>query len=73
MPKNYFLTCISQQEEQPSSPIWTFSSIMQVSRSPPSETEAAEYDRVLAVNLRGPFLCAREAIRHFLSRTGGGV
>jgi glucose 1-dehydrogenase len=28
---------------------------------------------VLAVNLRGPFLCSREAIRHFLSRPGGGV
>ena len=37
------------------------------------EIEAADFDRVLAVNLRGPFLCAREAIRHFLSRPGGGV
>jgi len=29
--------------------------------------------RVLNVNLRGAFLCSREAIRHFLSRKGGGV
>ena len=37
------------------------------------EMEVADFDRVLAVNLRGPFLCAREAIRHFLARGGGGV
>ena len=35
--------------------------------------EAADFDRVLSVNLRGPFLCSREALRHFLSREGGGV
>ena len=28
---------------------------------------------MISVNLRGPFLCSREAIRHFLSRPGGGV
>jgi glucose 1-dehydrogenase len=39
---------------------------------PSHELEAADFDRVLGVNLRGPFLCSREAIRHFLSR-GGGV
>ena len=39
---------------------------------PSHEIEAADFDRVLAVNLRGPFLCAREAIRHFLT-TGRGV
>jgi len=37
------------------------------------DLDAADFDRVLAVNLRGPFLCSREAIRHFLSRPGGGV
>jgi glucose 1-dehydrogenase len=31
-----------------------------------------DFDRVIDVNLRGTFLCAREAIRHFLTR-GGGV
>lgn len=37
------------------------------------EIDTSDFDRVLAVNLRGPFLCSREAIRHFLSRGGGGV
>ena len=40
---------------------------------PSHEIDAADFDRILGVNLRGPFLCAREAIRHFLSRPGGGV
>src|SRR4051795_2517457 len=37
------------------------------------EIESSDFDRVISVNLRGPFLCSREAIRHFLSRPGGGV
>src|SRR5713101_4398368 len=37
------------------------------------EVEMADFDRVLSVDVRGPFLCAREAIRHFLSRGRGGV
>ncbi|PWU01297.1 MAG: sugar dehydrogenase [Terriglobia bacterium] len=37
------------------------------------EIDPADFDRVLNVNVRGPFLCAQEAIRHFLSRPGGGV
>ena len=37
------------------------------------EIETSDFDRVLAVNLRGPFLCSREAIRHFLIRGGRGV
>src|SRR4051794_4986844 len=41
--------------------------------APSHEIEAADFDRVISVNLRGPFLCSREAIRHFLSRGGGGV
>src|SRR5437764_1935884 len=40
---------------------------------PSHEIEMADFDRVISVNLRGPFLCSREAIRHFLSRPGGGV
>ncbi len=35
--------------------------------------EMGDFDRVLNVNLRGAFLCARQAIRHFLSRPGGGI
>jgi glucose 1-dehydrogenase len=31
------------------------------------ELSAADFDKVLAVNLRGSFLCAQQAIRHFLA------
>lgn len=41
--------------------------------APSHEIELHDFDQVLNVNLRGAFLCAREAIRHFLSRGGGGV
>ncbi len=42
--------------------------------SPSHEIEVSDFDRIIGVNLRGPFLCAREAIRHFLTRDGrGGV
>src|ERR1043166_8166466 len=41
--------------------------------APSHEIETADFDRILSVNLRGPFLCSREAIRHFLPRLGGGV
>jgi glucose 1-dehydrogenase len=40
--------------------------------SPSDELSSADFDRVLAVNLRGSFLCAREAIRHFLADGKGG-
>jgi glucose 1-dehydrogenase len=39
---------------------------IQISR-PTEELSSADFDRVLAVNLRGSFMCAREAIRHFLA------
>ena len=39
---------------------------IQISR-PTEELSSEDFDRVLAVNLRGAFLCAREAIRHFLA------
>lgn len=32
-----------------------------------------EFDRVMGVNLRGAFLCCREAVRHFLARSHAGV
>ncbi len=41
--------------------------------APTHEMKMEDFDRVMAVNLRGPVLCARAAIRHFLSRPGGGV
>ena len=34
------------------------------------EIEIADFDRVWNVDVRGSFLCSREAIRHFLSRPG---
>lgn len=36
------------------------------------ETSAAEFDRVIDVNLRGTFLIGREAIRHMVERGAGG-
>jgi glucose 1-dehydrogenase len=45
---------------------------IQVSR-PSHELSSADFDKVLAVNLRGAFLCAREAIRHFLASDTPGV
>lgn len=41
--------------------------------SPTHKIQADDFDKTIAVNLRGALLCAREAIKHFLSREGGGV
>ncbi|MFL6417516.1 MAG: SDR family oxidoreductase [Bryobacteraceae bacterium] len=40
---------------------------------PSEELEMQEFDRIIGTNLRGAFNCARQAIRQFLSRPGGGV
>jgi glucose 1-dehydrogenase len=45
---------------------------IQISR-PSEQLASAEFDRVLAVDLRGAFLCAREAIRRFLADEKPGV
>jgi glucose 1-dehydrogenase len=45
---------------------------IQISR-PSHELSSADFDKVLAVNLRGAFLCAREAINRFLAQGDGGV
>jgi len=45
---------------------------IQLSR-PSEQLSAEDFDRVLAVNLRGAFLCARESIRRFLERSAPGV
>jgi glucose 1-dehydrogenase len=45
---------------------------IQISR-PTEELSSDDFDKVLAVNLRGSFLCAREAIRHFLDEDKPGV
>jgi glucose 1-dehydrogenase len=45
---------------------------IQISR-PSEELSSADFDKVLAVNLRGSFMCAREAIRHFLASDRPGA
>lgn len=37
------------------------------------ELPTAEWDRTMAVNLRGPFLCAKYALPHLVARGGGVV
>jgi glucose 1-dehydrogenase len=41
---------------------------IQIEEPASHETTAAHFDQVLAVNLRGAFLCAREALRGFLDK-----
>src|SRR5436190_3230213 len=45
---------------------------IQIAR-PSHELSASEFDSVLAVNLRGAFLCAREAVKGFLAAGTPGV
>jgi glucose 1-dehydrogenase len=45
---------------------------IQISK-PSDELTSGEFDKVLAVNLRGSFLCAREAIKSFLGEAKPGV
>jgi glucose 1-dehydrogenase len=45
---------------------------IQISRHS-EELSGEDFDKVLAVNVRGAFLCAREAIRHFLAEGKPGV
>ena len=45
---------------------------IQISR-PSEELSADDFDKVIAVNLRGAFLSAREAIKRFLAAGNGGV
>ena len=45
---------------------------IQISR-PSHDLSAADFDRVLAVNLRGAFLCAREAVKRFVAAETPGV
>ncbi|MBV9269248.1 MAG: glucose 1-dehydrogenase [Acidobacteriaceae bacterium] len=40
---------------------------------PSHELTSADFDQILNVNLRGAFLCSREAIKHWLSRSAKGV
>jgi glucose 1-dehydrogenase len=45
---------------------------IQISRDS-DDLSSDDFDKVIAVNLRGAFLCAREAIRHFLAEERSGV
>jgi glucose 1-dehydrogenase len=45
---------------------------IQISRHS-DELSSEDFEKVIAVNLRGAFLCAREAIRHFLAAGKPGV
>ncbi|HLM50399.1 MAG TPA: glucose 1-dehydrogenase [Solirubrobacteraceae bacterium] len=44
---------------------------IQISRDS-DQLSSADFDKVIAVNLRGSFLCARQAIRHFLAEEKAG-
>lgn len=41
--------------------------------APSHELETSDFDQVIQVNLRGAYLCAREAIKHFLDRGNSGI
>ncbi len=41
--------------------------------SPTEQIDMRDFDQVLNVNLRGTFMCSREAVRHFLERGKRGV
>jgi glucose 1-dehydrogenase len=45
---------------------------IQISK-PSEDLSEDDFEKVLAVNLRGAFMCARQAIRHFLSTSTPGV
>src|SRR5581483_1973859 len=37
-------------------------------QSPSDEVEMSDFDGVMNTNIRGAFMCSREALRHFLAR-----
>ncbi|MBV6624281.1 MAG: glucose 1-dehydrogenase [Rivularia sp. (in: Bacteria)] len=46
---------------------------IQADGSSSHQIDIAEFDRIIAVNLRGNYICAREAIKHFIDRGHKGV
>jgi NAD(P)-dependent dehydrogenase (short-subunit alcohol dehydrogenase family) len=38
-----------------------------------ADLSAEDWDRTLAINLRGPFLCAKHALPHLVARGGGAI
>ncbi len=41
--------------------------------SPSHQLKTSDFDKVIQVNLRGAYLCAREAIKHFMEKGNGGI
>ena len=41
--------------------------------APSHELETADFDRVIQVNLRGAYLCARQTLKHLMERKNSGV
>ncbi|WP_019503740.1 glucose 1-dehydrogenase [Pleurocapsa sp. PCC 7319] len=41
--------------------------------APSHELETSDFDKVIEVNLRGAYLCARETIKHFINRGHSGI
>jgi glucose 1-dehydrogenase len=41
--------------------------------APSHELSTADFDRVIQVNLRGTYLCARETLKHFMQMGNGGI
>ena len=41
--------------------------------APSHELETADFDKVINVNLRGAYLCAKQALQHFIARDYAGV
>lgn len=41
--------------------------------TPSDQLEMADFDRVIGVNLRGAFMCSREALKHFVEKGKPGV
>src|SRR5829696_3636208 len=64
-------TCVHKVRQEGVQDVLVDNAGIQISR-PSAELSSADFDRVIAVNLRGSFLCAREAIRHFLADDEGG-
>ncbi len=41
--------------------------------APSHELATSDFDKVISINLRGAYLCARESIKHFLQQGKGGI
>jgi 3-oxoacyl-[acyl-carrier protein] reductase len=44
-----------------------------IARTPVAEVQESEWDRLMAVNLKGPFLCCKHALPHMIARGDGRI